>query len=185
MSREGGRTHGGGEGAYARGRVHPRGGSLAQHSAVCSPASRENVYELLAANLLSAMLCLTPALLAIAPSDRLLVETTSFNLTLDDGASRAKRIAAETWKESVEIRRAVFVSFAVLSGVAFSIMSLRVRREFGWRLFMLYGSDELKKKLYPKLMLFWALWKAHATPGLPQPTSFPPPAHLAATCHRA
>ena len=143
------------------------------------------MYELLAANLLSAMLCLTPALLAIAPSDRLLVETTSFNLTLDDGASRAKQIAAETWKESVEIRRAVFVSFAVLSGVTFSIMSLRVRREFGWRLFMLYGSDELKKKLYPKLMLFWALWKAHATPGLPQPTSFPPPAHLAATCHRA
>ena len=95
------------------------------------------------------MLCLTPALLAIAPSDRLSVETTSFNLTLDDGASRAKQIAAETWKQSVEIRRAVFVTFAVLSGVAFSIMSIRVRREFGWRLFMLYGSDELKKKLYP------------------------------------
>ena len=62
------------------------------------------------------MLCLTPALLAIAPSDRLSVETTSFNLTLDDGASRAKQIAAETWKQSVEIRRAVFVTFAVLSG---------------------------------------------------------------------
>jgi hypothetical protein len=131
------------------------------------------VYELLAANLLSAMLCLTPALLAIAPSDRLLVETTSFNLTLDDGASRAKQIAAETWKQSVEIRRVVFVTFAVLSGVAFSIMSIRVRREFGWRLFMLYGSDELKKKLYPKLMLFWALWKAPATPPTPPPS--PPP----------
>ena len=130
------------------------------------------------------MLCLTPALLAIAPSDRLLVETTSFNLTLDDGASRAKQIAAETWKQSVEIRRVVFVTFAVLSGTAFSIMSLRVRREFGWRLFMLYGTDELKKKLYPKLMLFWALWKAcpqhldnRALLRLlfPQPTT-PPPA---------
>ena len=120
------------------------------------------------------MLCLTPALLAIAPSDRLSVETTSFNLTLDDGASRAKQIAAETWKQSVEIRRAVFVTFAVLSGVAFSIMSIRVRREFGWRLFMLYGSDELKKKLYPKLMLFWALdfgaWIASlARPHVPEP----------------
>ena len=126
------------------------------------------------------MLCLTPALLAIAPSDRLSVETTSFNLTLDDGASRAKQIAAETWKQSVEIRRAVFVTFAVLSGVAFSIMSIRVRREFGWRLFMLYGSDELKKKLYPKLMLFWALWKAPANPrrhcaAAPPPTPPPPP----------
>ena len=161
------RVHGGGEGAHAR-------VVCTQLSAACSPVSRENVYELLAANLLSAMLCLTPALLAIAPSDRLLVETTSFNFTLDAGASRSKQLAAETWKASVEIRRAVFVTFAVLSGVAFSIMSLRVRREFGWRLFMLYGTDELKKKLYPKLMLFWALWKAPSNPDTTSPPRPPP-----------
>ena len=110
------------------------------------------------------MLCLTPVLLAVAPSERLSLQTYSINTTLDDDASRAKQLAAEAWKQSVEIRRAVFVSFSVLSGVAFGIMSLGVQREFGWRLFMLYGTDELKKKLYPKLMLFWALWKAPANP---------------------
>ena len=53
---------------------------------------------------------------------------------------------------------------AVLSGVAFVGMSLGVRRGFGWRLFSLHGADELKRELYPKLMLFWALWKAATAP---------------------
>lgn len=35
----------------------------------------------------------------------------------------------------------------------------KVKREFGWRTFLLYGDDPIRKGLNGRLMLFWLFWK--------------------------
>ena len=52
---------------------------------VYSSIKRENVYELVAANLLSFMLCLTPTLLVAMPSDKLDMEVENITTTTVDG----------------------------------------------------------------------------------------------------
>ena len=109
---------------------------------VITAVKHENSFELAAANLISASLCLGPLLILFKQPDGAgwgtIVEVTK---SVDSGA------------------RMAFMIVAVAFGVCFAGVSVVVQREFAWKLFLVHGEQPEKMKLSQRLQRWACLWK--------------------------
>ena len=51
------------------------------------------------------------------------------------------------------------LTLGILVGFIVFSLSVAVKREFGWRYFLVHGNEMERRRLYNKLQTFWAFWK--------------------------
>lgn len=128
---------------------------------------RENPYDLVTANL--ALVCIICVPAYVTQEDPLSDSDSGSGWGSESGSSLGddKETFRDQLRNATQGQSHIALMVIVLIVTpTFMLASLKVRKQFGWRLFMKYGADEVKKALYTRLMIFWCCWKIDVVMGL-------------------